>query len=141
LGDANPTCVLIVPMVVNDELFGVIELASFTEYEDYQIKFVEKVAETTAGTIASVQVNQKTKELLGRAQFATKKMRQKEEEMRQKQIESDKQLNELHQNLSEKSKQYELAAKKNIELEEENHILQNLLLKASKEVDKLKNKS
>jgi len=141
LGDANPTCVLIVPMVVNDELFGVIELASFTEYEDYQIKFVEKVAETTAGTIASVQVNQKTKELLGRAQFATKKMRQKEEEMRQKQIESDKQLNELHQNLSEKSKQYELAARKNIELEEENHILQNLLLKASKEVDKLKNKS
>lgn len=141
LGDANPTCVLIVPMVVNDELFGVIELASFTEYEDYQIKFVEKVAETTAGTIASVQVNQKTKELLGRAQFATKKMRQKEEEMRHKQIDSDKQLNELQQNLNEKSKSYELAAKKNIELEEENHILQNLLLKASKEVDKLKNKS
>lgn len=139
LGDSNPTCLLIVPMIVNDEFFGVIELASFNEFEEYQIKFVEKVAETTAGTISAVKVNQKTKELLERAQNATKQMRAKEEEMEKEQDLMENRQTELEQNLNKVSKDLEVFNKKNIQLEEENHVLQNLLLKASKELDLIKN--
>ncbi len=46
LGAATPTNLMLVPIknVINDN-FGVIEIASFTPFEEYQRNFVEKVAE------------------------------------------------------------------------------------------------
>jgi PAS domain S-box-containing protein len=79
LGDANPNCVLIVPLKVNDQIFGVVELASFNVIRDFEIEFVKKIAETMASTISTVKVNAKTQKLLE----LTEQMRAQEEEMRQ----------------------------------------------------------
>lgn len=43
LGQAVPNALLIVPLKVNDEIFGVVELAGFNEFEEHVIKFVEEV--------------------------------------------------------------------------------------------------
>ena len=139
LGDASPTCLLVVPMIVNDEFFGVIEMASFNEYEEYQIKFVEKVAETTAATISSVRVNQKTKELLEQTQHATEQMRLKEEETREEQSGKVQETEKLSAELKASQEENQIVKSKNAQLEEENTVLQNLLLKASKELDEVKN--
>jgi PAS domain S-box-containing protein len=83
LGDANPNCVLIVPLKVNDQIFGVLEIASFNVIRDFEIEFVKKIAETMASTISTVKVNAKTQKLLEESQELTEQMRAQEEEMRQ----------------------------------------------------------
>lgn len=83
LGEAVPGAILIVPLKVNDEIFGVIELGTFQKIPDYQIKFVEKLGESIASTIANTKVNERTKILLQQTQEQTEQLRSQEEEMRQ----------------------------------------------------------
>ncbi len=83
LGKANPTCLLIIPLQVNDHVEGVLELASFTEFEPYQVEFLKKLGESIAATIATTRINQRTKELLDASQWQTEALRAQEEEMRQ----------------------------------------------------------
>jgi PAS domain S-box-containing protein len=83
LGGTTPNAVLLMPMTVNDKVFGIIELASFHKYEEYQIDLVEKLAESIASTISTVKINESTRELLERTQQQAEEMRSQEEEMRQ----------------------------------------------------------
>ena len=83
LGDANPTAIYICPLKVNDEKFGVIELASFNEFEPYQLEFVQRVSESIATAISSVQTSIRTKRLLQQTKLQTEEMANQEEELRQ----------------------------------------------------------
>lgn len=83
LGDANPRSILIVPLISNDELFGVIEIASFRPLASHEIDFVEKLAEILASTISRVKTNEQTQKLLRDSQQLTEELRAQEEEMRQ----------------------------------------------------------
>ncbi|SKC45058.1 GAF domain-containing protein [Ohtaekwangia koreensis] len=83
LGDANPRSILIVPLKVDTQIYGIVELASFNEYAPHEIAFVEKLGETIASTIGSVKAAEKNKDLIEQFQTQTEQMRAQEEEMRQ----------------------------------------------------------
>lgn len=83
LGQSTPRALLLVPMIVNDELVGVLEIASFSTFEEYVIRFVETIAATFAGTLLTVRGNQRTQLLLREAQEQSKTMRAQEDTMRQ----------------------------------------------------------
>jgi PAS domain S-box-containing protein len=83
LGSANPRNVLLVPLKVNDEINGVLELASFNIFEDFQIEFINKIAENIAVAVSTLKVSQKTSHLLGQSQLMTEELRAQEEELRQ----------------------------------------------------------
>ncbi|WP_245558383.1 PAS domain S-box protein [Fulvivirga imtechensis] len=83
LGDSNPKSILIVPLKVNEEIYGVVEIASFKPFAEHEVEFVEKMAESIASTVSSVKINAKTQKLLEESQEMTEQMRSQEEEMRQ----------------------------------------------------------
>lgn len=83
LGEATPTCLLIVPMKYNEKVECLFEVASFTKFEPYQISFLEKAGEFVASAIFSVRSNEHTGNLLKAAQENSEMMRSQEEEMRQ----------------------------------------------------------
>lgn len=83
MGGATASALLLVPLVIEDKVFGIIELASFAKLEEYKINFVEKLAESIASTISTVKVNERTNELLKQSKVQAEELASQEEEMRQ----------------------------------------------------------
>jgi methyl-accepting chemotaxis protein len=83
MGSATASTLLLVPLVLNDDVIGIIELASFHKLEDYKINFVEKLAESIASTISTVKINERTNNLLNQSKVQAEELASKEEEMRQ----------------------------------------------------------
>lgn len=101
LGGANPRCVLIVPLIINEELQGVVELASFQQMEAHEIAFVQKVAENFAATLSSARTNARTQRLLDESMKMTENLRSQEEELRQ----NSEELQATQESLQEKLKE------------------------------------
>jgi len=101
LGGANPKAILISPLKINDEIFGIIELASFKPFEPYQLEFVHKVSESIAATISSVNVNIRTGRLLEQTKLQAEEMANVEEELRQNMEEMQATQEEMRRRESE----------------------------------------
>ncbi len=87
LGEGVPKNLLIVPLLINKEVYGVIEIASFNILKGYQIEFIEKIGENIASTINNVLVNTKTRELLEQSRAQSELLSEQEETMRKNLIE------------------------------------------------------
>lgn len=83
MGFSQPTCIVLTPLINNDVIFGVLELASLKKLENYHIEFIEKISESIASTIATVKINMKTAQLLRESSEQAEQLSQQEEEMRQ----------------------------------------------------------
>jgi methyl-accepting chemotaxis protein len=117
LGEANPRCILIVPLKSEEEVVGVVELASFRVYEDFEIRFLEKVGESIASTILATKNNQKNKELLEKSNALTQQMQSQEEEIRQNMEEMHATQEEMHRKNREIERLLEIANEKEKELQ------------------------
>lgn len=97
LGDATPTALLIVPLKLHEEIFGVIELASFKDFTDFEIDFIEKVAESISYTLSTVRINTQTNLLLKQSQKQSEEFARKEEGLLRQIDELKQKLEDCHE--------------------------------------------
>lgn len=113
LGDSNPHSILIVPLELNGQAEGVIEIASLYSLEQHEIEFVEKLAENIASAILTIKVNDHTKKLLRESRELAQKLQVQEEELRQ--------------NYEELQTTQEIVEKKNLLIEEQKEKIEKAL--------------
>ncbi|MFQ3574981.1 MAG: PAS domain-containing protein [Cytophagales bacterium] len=83
LGDARPRSLFITPLLSNEKMNGVLELASFEYLPEYKRIFINKVAESLSSFISMKEISEKTMILLEETKTQAEEMRAQEEEMRQ----------------------------------------------------------
>lgn len=102
LGEATPTFLVIIPLLQDNNISGVLEIALFKELENYQIDFLNKLGESIASFISTNTLNVKTKKLLEQSQLQMEQLRAQEEEMRQNMEE----LQATQEEMQRKEKEY-----------------------------------
>ena len=90
LGKAKPNFALLCPIIHNDILFGVIEIASLNEFKKFQIKFVKEISETIGASLSSRHISQKTVKLLEEQTKQSDIMITKEIELKEKILQLEK---------------------------------------------------
>lgn len=124
LGAATPKSLYIVPLLMDDNILGFIEIASLNEFKEHHIKFIEKLSENIAATFSTVKLNTRTAELLEESKRRANEIAQQEEEMRQNMEEMQATQEELARLRDEDEKtQNELKA----QLDNFSSLLQNLI--------------
>lgn len=83
LGDQRPRCILIVPLITNEEVYGVLEFAGFKKFDASQVKFVQELSLILARTIFNIKVNERTRRLLAESQEMSNELKEKQEVLRQ----------------------------------------------------------
>jgi PAS domain S-box-containing protein len=83
LGDQKPNCILIVPLITNEEVNGVVEFAGLKKFDASQVKFVQELSLILARTIFNIKVNERTRKLLGESQTLSAELTEKQEVLRQ----------------------------------------------------------
>ncbi len=82
LGAANPVNVLVMPILFEDQVLGVIELASFTPFKQVHRDFLEQLMETIGVTVNAIIANSRTEVLLSESQRLAQVLQAQQEELR-----------------------------------------------------------
>ncbi|MEU9121602.1 HAMP domain-containing protein [Streptomyces sp. NPDC048506] len=124
LGEAPPANVIVLPVLFEDKVLGVIELASFQPFTQIQKDFLSQIAEMIATSVNTISVNTKTEVLLEQSQELTEQLRERSAELesRQRALElSNTELEEKAEQLRAQNRDIEV---KNTEIEEARQVLE-----------------
>lgn len=83
LGEDAPATLILVPVLLDQQVLGVIELASFKKVPDYKINFIKSLSTSIAASVTKVKVNISTAKLLQQSRQQSEELFSREEEMRQ----------------------------------------------------------
>jgi GAF domain-containing protein/HAMP domain-containing protein len=117
LGKANPRSILVVPLKSNDVIQGVLELASFQNFEPFEISFVEKLSESIAATLTSVRSSEQTHRLLEESRQLNDHLRTQEEVLRRNAEEMQLVQEEMRRKEMELARQGEILKENSLELQ------------------------
>ncbi|WP_166037423.1 HAMP domain-containing protein [Sphingosinicella sp. YJ22] len=117
LGHATPANVTILPALFEDEVKAVIELASFSEFNETHQSFLDQLMESVGIVLNTIAATMRTEGLLKQSQLLTQELQARQTELTTKQEElhnTNEELQEKAQLLENEKRQVEA---KNIEID------------------------
>ncbi|MBK1785946.1 HAMP domain-containing protein [Prauserella cavernicola] len=113
LGEAPPVNLIVLPIVFEDQVLGVIELASFTRFTVVQRDFLEQLMESIGVNVNTIIANGRTDALLEESQRLAGELQARSEELQAQQV-------KLRQSNAELEDKAELLAQQNRDIEVKN---------------------
>lgn len=82
LGQMAPRSVMLLPLIYNDQVVGIMELGALGDFSARSVQFLERVAESIAIAIHTVETRAEVDELLQKTQRQAKELQSQEKELR-----------------------------------------------------------
>jgi signal transduction histidine kinase/HAMP domain-containing protein/CheY-like chemotaxis protein len=118
LGSAAPLSLVVLPIVVEDQVLGVIELATVHAFTPVHRDFLDQLMETIGVNVNTIVANARTDELLGESQRLTAELRVRSEELQARQEELQSSNAELEEKAALLAAQNRDIETKNLEIEQ-----------------------
>jgi hypothetical protein len=131
LGGAQPAFIVVSPLMLDDEPYGVLELASFKEIEKYKVNFIVGISQELASVIKIAQASKRTHYLLELTKQKEEKLRANEETMQQT-------IEELHATREAEVRRAKELERSNVQLETQKQLMEKTLLKVRTKEEELK---
>jgi PAS domain S-box-containing protein len=110
MGHRKPVSIMITPLITNDIVYGVIELAAFKKFSQLQKTLLNELSDIIARTIANVKINHRTFLLLQESEKMSAELRHQkrqlmqnaedliktQEELKESNIKLEEQIQEVH---------------------------------------------
>ncbi|MQY29552.1 HAMP domain-containing protein [Nocardia aurantia] len=118
LGRTVPVNLLVLPMVVEDQVLGVIELASLHRFTGTHRDFLDQLMETVGVNVNTIVANARTDELLDESRRLTTELQARSEELQVQQDELQRSNAELEEKAALLATQNRDIEAKNLEIEQ-----------------------
>ncbi|MDB5365739.1 MAG: hybrid sensor histidine kinase/response regulator, partial [Rhodospirillales bacterium] len=123
LGDAPPMNIIVLPVLFEDEIKAVIELASFSEFGETHQTFLDQLMESIGIVLNTIAATMRTEGLLKQSQLLTTELQSQQEELKKTNDRLEQQAASLRQSEELLKTQQERLRQTNEELEEKAQLL------------------
>ncbi|MGO4524305.1 HAMP domain-containing protein [Microvirga sp. 2MCAF35] len=124
LGEAPPLNIIVLPVLFEQEVKAVIELASFSRFSETHQSFLEQLTESIGIVLNTIAANMRTEGLLKQSQLLTTELQSQQEELRNTNDRLEQQAASLRQSEELLRQQQEALQKTNEELEDKARLLE-----------------
>jgi CheY-like chemotaxis protein/HAMP domain-containing protein len=124
LGESAPVNIVVLPVLFEDQVMAVIEMASFTTYSDAHLTFLEQLSETLGVVLNTIVATMRTEELLQQSQGLTLELQSQSEELQSQRDELERTNQELEEQARSLKASEELLQQQQEELQQTNEELE-----------------
>jgi HAMP domain-containing protein/CheY-like chemotaxis protein len=124
LGEAAPTSIIVLPVLFEENVMAVMELASFTPFTEVQQAFLDQLSESIGVVLNTILANMRTEELLLQSQQLTQDLQSQSEELQAQQDELKRSNAELEAQTATLRASEELLQTQQEELQQTNEELE-----------------
>jgi signal transduction histidine kinase/HAMP domain-containing protein/ActR/RegA family two-component response regulator len=112
LGSSPPADVVVLPVIFEGEPLGVIEFASFGQFSELHLTFLDRLVATIAVALNTILANRRTEELLSQSQRLAREMQEQSAELQRTNAELEEKataLSDQKRNIEVKNREIEMA--------------------------------
>ncbi|MET0528919.1 MAG: response regulator, partial [Microvirga sp.] len=124
LGEAPPLNIIVLPVLFEQEVKAVIELASFNRFSEAHQSFLDQLTESIGIVLNTIAANMRTEGLLKQSQLLTTELQSQQEELKNTNDRLEQQAATLRQSEELLRQQQEALQKTNEELEDKARLLE-----------------